>query len=333
MIGSVDSSMPISLPLLPLKNVVVLPKGIVPIIVGRQSSIAAVEQALKGDRSLFITAQRVAEIETPTADDLYTVGTRSSILQVMRMPKGGLKILVEGISRSKAASIHELDGCLVAVATDLPTTGNENETEVIAVWRHIQEVYSTYAQLNSKAPSDLLLNGKTVDDIDGLVDMLAVQLNLSLEERQTVLELNDLKERLYRVYALLKKEIDILETEERIRGRIQTQVEKNQREYYLTEQIKAIQKELGRDDHTSEIAAIRSKIKSLGMPSEALDKVEKELKRLETMQPLSAEAVVSRHYIDWLIGLPWQRVSKDSISLENAEKILNKKHAHLRKPE
>lgn len=332
MTGSVDSSMPISLPLLPLKNVVVLPKGIVPIIVGRQSSIAAVEQALKGDRSLFITAQRVADIETPTADDLYMVGTRSSILQVMRMPKGGLKILVEGISRSKAASIHELDGSLVAVATDLPTTGNESETEVIAVWRHIQDVYGTYAQLNSKAPADLLINGKTVDDIDGLVDMLAVQLNLSIEERQTVLELNDLKERLYRVYALLKKEIDILETEERIRGRIQTQVEKNQREYYLTEQIKAIQKELGRDDHTAEIATIRSKIKTLGMPAEALDKVEKELKRLETMQPLSAEAVVSRHYIDWLIGLPWQRVSKDAISLENAEKILNKKHAHLRKP-
>lgn len=323
--------MPISLPLLPLKNVVVLPKGIVPIIVGRQSSIAAVEQALKGDRALFITAQKTADIETPLASDLYTIGTRSSILQVMRMPKGAIKLLVEGMCRTRALSIEEHEGSLQALTTDMPTTGYENETEIYAVWRHIQEVYSTYAQLNSKAATDLLINGKTVDEIDGLADMLAVQLNLSLEERQSILELSDLRERLYRLYALLKKEIDILETEERIRGRIQTQVEKSQREYYLTEQIKAIQKELGRDDHSAEIATIKAKIKTLGMSAEALDKVEKELKRLESMPPLSAEAVVSRHYIDWLIGLPWQRVSKDTISLENAEKILNKKHAHLHK--
>ncbi len=323
---------PTFLGLLPLKNVVILPKSILPVIVGRQSSIKAVEYALKTDKSIFITAQKHPDVESPTMDDVFEYGTRSTILQVMRMPKGALKILVEGICRAKVVKAEDSEGFIGVLSEDLPTTGTEDTVELEALWRHIQAQYNTYVQLNSKAPADLLSTAKTIEDMDIVSDTLAVHLNLSFNERQQFIELTNLKDRLLKLYGFLKKEIEILETEERIRGRIQTQVEKSQREYYLTEQIKAIQKELGREDQQTEINQIRAKIKTLQLPSEALEKAEKELRRLEQMPPLSSEAVVSRHYIDWIIGLPWHKVSKDAISLEQAEKILNKNHAGLKKP-
>lgn len=317
--------------LLPLKNVVILPKSIIPIIVGRPFSIQAVEYALKHDNAIFITAQKHPDVETPSLDDVFTTGTRSTILQVMRMPKGALKILVEGICRSKVLYSKNIEGFIGVDCKDIPTENLDKTIELEAIWRHLKDLYNAYAQLNSKAPVDLIAGAKTGLDMDMLSDTLAVHINLSFEERQRVLELSDLKERLITLCALMQKEIEILETEERIKGRIQTQVEKSQREYYLHEQMKAIQKELGREDQHVEIATIRSKVRTLGLSAEALEKVEKELRRLEQMPPLSSEAVVSRNYIDWVISLPWQKTSKDSISLEAAEKILNKKHAGLKK--
>jgi ATP-dependent Lon protease len=320
------------LPLLPLKNVVLLPKSILPVIVGRNSSIKAVEDALKGTKTIFVTAQKDPDIEHPTPDNIFSYGTRSTILQVMRMPNGSLKILVEGINRAKITEYKEMDGFTGVFYEEVDTTRKTKTADFEASWRTFQTLYTAYSKLNEKAPQDLMTLGKTIEDIDYIVDTTAVHLNLSFDQRQEILEMADLKKRLFRISTILKKEIEILEIEQRIRGRIQTQVEKNQREYYLTEQIKAIHKELGREDQEGEFAQLREKIKKLKPSQEALDKVEKELKRLEQMPPLSSEAVVSRHYIDWIASLPWSKSSKDRISLTQAEKILNKFHAGLKKP-
>lgn len=318
------------LALLPLKNVVILPKSIIPIIVGRESSIQAVEFALKNEKSIFITAQKDPATEDPRENDVYQYGTRSTILQVMRMPNGALKILAEGICRARSLKTESLGDFLGVYTEDLPTTNTGDSVELKALWRNLKDLYSSYAKLK-EVPTDLLTNVRTAQDIDYITDTIAVHINLSFDERQHILETCNLKERIMFLSEFLTKEIDILETEQRIRGHIQDQVEKSQREYYLTEQIKAIQKELGREDLSIEVAQIRSKLKSLQLPKDAHERVEKELKRLEQMPPLSSEAVVSRHYIDWIISLPWHKTSKDTISLHQAEKILNKSHAGLGK--
>lgn len=320
------------LPLLPLKNVIILPKSILPIIVGRQSSIQAVEFALKDDKSIFISTQKNAATENPTENDIFQVGTKATILQVMRMPNGSLKILVEGISRARIIKADTTHGFIGVTIMEMPTTNLEKTIEVEALWRHLKELYEAYTKHNEKVPVDLMTIAKTVEDMDAIADTLAVHINLSFDERQGLLETPDLKERLIKLSSLLKKEIDILQTEQRIKGRIQSQVEKGQREYYLTEQLKAIHKELGREDQSAEITQLRMKAKHLGLSEEAEEKVEKEFKRLEQMPPLSSEAAVSRNYIDWILSLPWKKQSKDSIGLEQAEKILNKQHAGLSKP-
>lgn len=320
------------LPLLPLKNVVILPKSIIPIIVGRQSSIHAVEHALKHNRTIFITAQMNASVENPTEQDVFHYGTKSTILQVMRMPNDALKILAEGISRAKIIKSEPVNGFMGVWCEDLPTTNMDKTVEIEAIWRQLQNVYSTYAKINEKAPADLAMTAKNTHDMDYIADTIAVHItNLPFDERQQILETPDLKDRMLKLCGMIKKEIEIIQTEQRIRGRVQTQVEKSQREYYLTEQMKAIQKELGREDQSAELDAIRSKVKNLGLSPEALEKVEKELRRLEQMPPLSSEAVVSRNYVDWIISLPWKKASKDTISLTEAEKILNHNHAGLKK--
>jgi ATP-dependent Lon protease len=310
-----------------------LPKSIMPVIVGRDISIKAVEHALKTDHMLFVSAQKSASTETPTQSDVFTYGTRSTILQVMRMPNGPLKILTEGLCRAKAIMFEDHENGFINVQyEDLPTPDLEFSTELQAIWRETVQLYNTYSTLNEKAPSDLITQVKTVQDMDYMTDTIAVHIdNLSLENRQELLELVDLKPRMLKLCHFLEKEIDILQTENRIRGQIQTQVDKNQREYYLHEQMKAIQKELGREDQSEEIGSIRQKIKNAGLSKEAKQKVDAELKRLEQMPPLSSEAAVSRNYIDWILSLPWQNVSEDTINIGQAEKILDKNHAGLKK--
>lgn len=321
------------LPLLPLKNVAILPKSIIPVIVGRDISIKAVEHALKTNRMLFISAQKNPTTETPTHNDVFTYGTRSTILQVMRMPNGPLKILAEGLCRAKALHFtdHE-DGFINVECQDLPTTNLKSSVDLEATWRETSQLYTTYLTLNDKVPSDHMVEVKTPQEMDYMTDTITVHIeNLSLEDRQEILELSDLKLRMLKLCFFLKKEIDILQTEHRIRGQIQTQVDKNQREYYLNEQMKAIQKELGREDQSDEINSIKQTIKNAGLSKEARQKVENELKRLEQMPPLSSEAVVSRNYIDWILALPWKKVSKDTINISQAESILDKNHAGLKK--
>lgn len=322
------------LPLLPLKNMVLLPKSILPVIVGRESSIKAVEHALKLSKTIFVAAQIHPDIESPTVDDIFPYGTRSTILQVMRMPNGSLKILVEGIQRARLLMAHEGNDFTTVLYEDIALPNKIKSADFEAAWRLFQELYVEYAKFSDKVPQDLISTGsdKTLEDIEYIVDTAAVHINLTFEQRQELLETVDLKKRLLKLCAILKKEVNILEVDQRIRGRIQNQVEKNQREFYLTEQIKAIHKELGREDQQTEFQQLREKIIALKPSEEALEKVDKELKRLEQMPPLSSEAVVSRNYVDWIASLPWSKESKDRISLEQAEKILNQHHAGLKKP-
>ncbi len=320
------------LPVLPLKNVVLLPKSIIPIIVGRPSSIEAVEYALRNDKAIFVTAQKSPDTEKPMQDDVYRLGTRALVLQVMRMPNRALKILAEGICRARIEKIDVLEGFLATTFQDLSTTETEHSKEFEAIWRHVKVLYQQYAQLNERAPQELINFTRTTEEIDYIADTIAVHLNLSFDDRQKILEETSLKKRLFDIAILIQKEIDILETEKRIQGQVQKQVEKNQREYYLTEQIKAINKELGRDDQSSEIGDLRDRVKKSGMSTEALEKCDKEIHKLEQMPAFSPEAVVSRNYVDWLTSIPWQKTSRDSISLVQAEKILNSSHAGLLKP-
>lgn len=320
------------LPLVPLKNVVILPKSVIPIIAGRSISIKAIEYALKHDRTIFITTQKDSRVETPKTDDLYAYGTKATVLEVMRMPNGSLKVLAEGICRAKMTALYTEKNFLTVTIEELPTTHVEYSTKLEAAWRELSALYLHYIDFNEKAPADLLDSVKTPQDMDYVTDMIAIQINtLGYTDRQSILETYNLIDRIILLCKLLQKEIEISKTEQKIRGHIQTQIEKNQREYYLTEQIKAIQKELGRDDQAAELDGIRAKIKKLGLSKEALEKVEKEIKRVEQMPPLSSESVVSRNYIDWIIGLPWNKVSKDSITISQAIKILDKNHAGLKK--
>lgn len=319
------------LPILPLKNVVVLPASIIPIIVGRKSSVLAVEDALKNhNKTIFVTAQKHAETEQPFSEDLYTYGTRSTILQMMKMPNNSLKILVEGVIRSKMIETYETESFCSALIHDCPTK-KISDVEIEAAWRNLKSIYMLYGKLNSKIPVDLVSVAHTIQDKEIITDTIAVHANISFQDRQRILETIDLQQRMMLLTVLIKKEIEILQTEERIKGRVQHQVEKNQKEYYLHEQLKAINKELGRDDQSYEIDHLRHKVKLLHLPKDAQEKSDKELNRLEQMPSMSAESAISKHYIDWILSLPWHKKSKDCVSMENAEKLLNKEHSGLAK--
>ncbi|KKP35606.1 MAG: Lon protease [candidate division TM6 bacterium GW2011_GWF2_32_72] len=319
------------LSVLPLKNVVMLPKSIIPIIVGRESSIKAVEFALKNNKDIFITTQKDANIENPTPTDIFMFGTKSNILQVMRMPNGSLKILAEGLERSRIEEIQPLQDFMSAICKEVPTSGLEKNVEIEAFWRTLKKIYLEYTKFNTKAPADIISESNELSDIDTMVDTIAVHVNLSFDQRQQILETANLLERIEIVCKLIAKEVEILKVEQKIKGQVHTQIEKGQKEYYLTEQIKAIQKELGKEDLQSELGHLQDQAKHAGLSKEAQEKVEKEIRRLEQMPPMSSEAVVSRHYIDWLLTLPWNKESKDKISLEEAENILNGTHAGLKK--
>lgn len=321
-----------SIPLLPIKNLVILPKSIIPIIVGRESSIKAVEEAMKNNKVIFVTAQKSPDIEHPTIDDVYEHGTRATILQVMRMPNNALKILIEGDVRAKIKKSEPRENFLMVEYEDLPPKNKRLTVEIEALWRELKELYEQYIKLNEKAPSDIIEGVNTIAEIDAAADTIAIHLDLNFTDRQIILETTDLKKRISKLINFGQREISILLTQQKIKGQVQSQVEKNQKEYYLTEQIKAIQKELGREDQQVEVDQLREKIKKLGLPQEAEEKVEKELKRLEQMPPMSAESAVSRTYIDWIMSIPWSKSTKDNISLEKAEKILNDSHSGMTKP-
>ncbi|MBM3887329.1 AAA family ATPase, partial [Candidatus Dependentiae bacterium] len=320
------------LPVLPLKNLITLPKSIIPVVVGRDISIRAVEYALNANRELFVTAQKAVEIENPTMDDLFKVGTRSSILQVERMQNGTMRLLVEGISRAEIVRTERTDDFFGVIACDLIPNQLEESSQNVALWRSLVALFKEYVGLNPKLSTDVLSLFRGLEDLDYLADTVAVQMQLDFDERRDILELVDIKKRANRLILLLKTEIEILKAEKSIRKRVQTQVEKHQKDYYLNEQLRAIQRELGREDYQAEINELRAKAKKNKLPKEAAEKVETELKRLEQMQPTSPEATVSRNYVEWVISLPWHKATKDTVSMKQAEDLLNASHAGMKKP-
>lgn len=319
------------LPVLPLKNVVLLPHSIVPLVVGRIRSIQAVEAALSGDREICVVAQKDQSIDNPGVTDLHGIGTRAVILQVMPISKGNLKVLVEGLSRVELEPLEIVDSHLRAECHELVSITSAEDVEVKALWRQVKASYKAYVHMSERVPATVLATIETIDDIGDAADTMIVHSGVNFVERQMLLESVDLVARLSRMYTIFEREREIIKTEARIRDRVQNQVEKNQREYYLSEQIKAINKELGRDDQVEDVAQLRVQAKKAKLPAVVMQKVERELRRLEQMPNFSAEGTVSKNYVDWILQLPWHQVSADSVSLEEATAILDRDHFGLKK--
>ena len=324
------SSEPITLPLLPLRDVVVFPHMVIPLFVGRPKSIKALEAAMEAGRQIMLVAQKAAGKDEPKADDMFEIGCVSSILQMLKLPDGTVKVLVEGIQRANIRSITEQDEHFVGeVVPVAPET--EPSPEVEAMRRAVTQQFDQYVKLNKKIPPEILTSISGIDDPGRLADTIAAHLPLKLEAKQSVLDLSSVAQRLEKLLELLEHEVDILQVEKRIRGRVKRQMEKSQREYYLNEQVKAIQKELGDGEEGADMEELEKKIKAARMSVEARKKAESELKKLKLMSPMSAEATVVRNYIDTLVNLPWSKKTKIKHDLANAENVLNEDHFGLEK--
>ena len=324
---------PRTVPVLPLRDVVVYPHMVIPLFVGREKSVAALEEAVKGSKQILLVAQKDAEKDEPEHDDLHGVGTLASILQLLKLPDGTIKVLVEGIERVRCSHVHEInDNLLVAEvhALEEGESGEERELEVVA--RTLLNQFEGYVKLNKKIPPEVLTSLSGIDDVSRLADTIAAHMALRLEEKQKILEMVDVRERIEHLMVLIESEVDILQVEKRIRGRVKQQMEKSQREYYLNEQMKAIQKELGElDEGANELDDLERKIEKAGMPKEARDKARAELNKLKMMSPMSAEASVVRNYLDWMVAVPWKKRTKIKHDLDAAEAVLESDHYGLEK--
>ncbi|VVD83306.1 ATP-dependent protease La [Pandoraea capi] len=320
----------IQLPLLPLRDVVVFPHMVIPLFVGRPKSIKALETAMEGGKHIMLVAQKAAAKDEPTAKDLYEIGCVANILQMLKLPDGTVKVLVEGIQRARTLSVDEEETQFTSEVMPLePDDGNSPESE--ALRRAIVAQFDQYVKLNKKIPPEILTSLSGIDEAGRLADTIAAHLPLKLEQKQKILEMFPVIERLEHLLAQLESEIDILQVEKRIRGRVKRQMEKSQREYYLNEQVKAIQKELGEGEEGADLEELEKRIKAAHLPKEAKKKADAELKKLKLMSPMSAEATVVRNYIDTLVGLPWRKKSKVNNDLSNAEKVLDEDHFGLEK--
>jgi ATP-dependent Lon protease len=322
----------IELPLLPLRDVVVFPHMVIPLFVGRPKSIKALETAMASDRSIMLVAQKAAAKDEPLVTDMFEVGCVSTILQMLKLPDGTVKVLVEGQQRATVNKIEDGPSHFVCTLTPvLPAEVGDQDTEIEALRRAVMQQFDQYVKLNKKIPPEILTSISSIDDAGRLADTIAAHLPLKLENKQAVLDLPQIKERLDNLYTQLEREVDILNVDKRIRGRVKRQMEKNQRDFYLNEQVKAIQKELGEGEEGADIEEIEKKIKAARMSTEARKKADSELKKLKLMSPMSAEATVVRNYIDVLVGLPWSKRTKIKHDLMNAEAVLNEDHYGLEK--
>ncbi len=320
----------ITLPLLPLRDVVVFPHMVIPLFVGRPKSIKALEAAMEAGKSIMLVAQKNAAKDEPTAEDIYEIGCVANILQMLKLPDGTVKVLVEGAQRARIERIE--DGPSHFTADVVPIVPDIHPTaEAEALRRAIVSQFDQYVKLNKKIPAEILTSIAGIDEAGRLADTIAAHLPLKIEQKQKILEMQGLNERLEHLLAQLETEIDILQVEKRIRGRVKRQMEKSQREYYLNEQVKAIQKELGEGEEGADLEELEKKIKAARMPKAARDKAYSELKKLKLMSPMSAEATVVRNYLDTLVGLPWKKRSRINNDLTNAEKVLNDDHYGLEK--
>ena len=320
----------VDLPLLPLRDVVVFPHMVIPLFVGRPKSIKALEAAMEAGRGILLVAQKSAVKDEPEAEDLYGVGCVANILQMLKLPDGTVKVLVEGTRRARVDSVETRDDMFVARAT--PTSGDDGvDHEVEALRRAVIAQFDQYVKLNKKIPPEILTSIGGIEEAGRLADTIAAHLPLKIEQKQEVLEMFDVRSRIERLLSQLEAEIDILQVEKRIRGRVKRQMEKSQREYYLNEQVKAIQKELGEGEDGADFEELEKKAKDAGMSKEGMAKVQSELKKLKLMSPMSAEATVVRNFIETLIGLPWRKKTRISRDLAAAGKVLDKDHWGLEK--
>ena len=317
------------IPLLPLRDVVVYPHMVIPLFVGREKSIAALETAMADDKQIMLVAQRNASDDDPGADDIYRVGTVSTILQLLKLPDGTVKVLVEGGQRAHVVKAEFGDQGGIADVRELEE-GLPDEGEQEALSRSLQSQFEDYVKLSKKVAPEVTGSVSSIDEVSRLADTIAAHLQLKLEEKQDVLEMVDVRERVEHLIALMESDIDVLKVEKRIRGRVKKQMEKSQREYYLNEQMKAIQKELGDlDDSGNDLEDLEKKIESVGMPKEALEKSMNELNKLKMMSPMSAEATVVRSYLDWMTSVPWKKRSRVRHDLAHAKKVLDEDHYGL----
>jgi len=322
---------PLDLPLLPLRDVVVFPHMVIPLFVGRPKSIKALELAMEAERRIMLVAQKAAAKDEPAVDDMFEVGCVSTILQMLKLPDGTVKVLVEGQQRARVQHIEDAQSHFTATVLPLDVAAGLDVNEVEALRRAVMQQFDQYVKLNKKIPPEILTSISSIDDPGRLADTIAAHLPLKLDNKQAVLDLSDVKARLENLFGQLEREVDILNVDKKIRGRVKRQMEKNQRDFYLNEQVKAIQKELGEGEEGADIEEIEKKIIAAKMPRDARKKADGELKKLKLMSPMSAEATVVRNYIDVLVGLPWAKKTKIKHDLGNAESVLNEDHFGLEK--
>ncbi|OIM99776.1 endopeptidase La [Idiomarina sp. MD25a] len=321
----------LDMPVLPLRDVVVYPHMVIPLFVGREKSIRCLEAAMDADKRVFLAAQKDASVDEPTEEDIYRVGTVASILQLLKLPDGTVKVLVEGQQRAELDQLKDSDEYFQASIHYLASESLPEKEEEVLV-RSAMNQFEGYVKLNKKIPPEVLTSLSGIDECDRLADTMAAHMPLKLADKQHILEITDVRERLEYLMALMESEIDILQVEKRIRSRVKKQMEKSQREYYLNEQMKAIQKELGESEGgVDEFEQLQQKIDDAHMPAEAREKVEAELSKLKMMSPMSAEATVVRGYIDWMVSIPWKKKSRIKKDLGNAERILDEDHYGLEK--
>jgi ATP-dependent Lon protease len=323
----------IDLPLLPLRDVVVFPHMVIPLFVGRPKSIKALESAMESERRIMLVAQKAAAKDEPSVEDMFEMGCVATILQLLKLPDGTVKVLVEGQQRAKVNKIVDGEQHFSANVTPVEAAviAADKSSEIEALRRAVMQQFDHYVKLNKKIPPEILTSISSIDDAGRLADTIAAHLPLKHDAKQVILDLGNVKERLENLYEQLEREVDILNVDKKIRGRVKRQMEKNQRDFYLNEQVKAIQKELGEGEEGADIEDLEKKIKLAKMPAEARKKAEVELKKLKLMSPMSAEATVVRSYLDVLIGLPWSKKTKIKHDLVNAENVLNEDHYGLEK--
>ncbi|MCC6993860.1 MAG: LON peptidase substrate-binding domain-containing protein, partial [Deltaproteobacteria bacterium] len=318
-------------PLLPLRDIVVFPHMVVPLFVGREKSIAALEEAMQHDKEIFLSAQKKAKTNEPSEDDIFAVGTLGTIVQLLRLPDGTVKVLVEGKRRGRIKKFIARDEFFQVEVEELVEPA-ETSVETEALMRSIYATFETYVKLNKRIPPEMLISVQTIDDPARLADTIGAHLSLKLADKQAILETERASARLEKLFELMQAEIEILQVEKKIRTRVKKQMEKTQKEYYLNEQMQAIQKELGeRDEFKNEIQELEDKIKNKKMSKEAQSRVKKELKKLKMMSPMSAEATVVRNYIDWVLSLPWEDKTQDKLDITEAERLLDQDHYGLKK--
>ena len=317
------------LPMMPIREMVIFPHMMIPFVVGRESSVRALEEALTGDRKIFLATQHDASVDDPSADDIFETGTIGNIVQSVKMPDGNIKVLVEGVERARAMEVNDEDGFFVATVRT-GKTHLEMTAAVEVMMQRVHTLFEQYVKLQQSLNYETMAASVRGDEPSKLADSIAANLQLTIEEKQELLEVFDPELRLGRIADVLDVAIEKLNIDRTVQSRVKRQMEKAQKEYYLNEKIKAIQKELGRGEK-SEFDELKKKIETAGMPKDVLEKSMQELKKLEAMPPMSAESTVSRNYLDWLLAVPWKKRSKEIRSIEHAEKILNEDHYGLEK--